>query len=409
MALKQQVVDRLLLSKSLLDRIRFQPIAVHDRHAVATNIITAHDAAELAIAAIADELDCLPANRAKTFLMDYFDPIEKKNGASPHGRDYLRQLNDVRNLLKHQGLYPDGRQWSRVAESVYQDVAKWCLDYLNIAFGELDESALLSDPEVKKLYDDAKQAATDGNYKQALEKIAVALSLVFENNAALRGLTVGNARSDEVIRLSGFGVHANDFLALQQFLPRVASYGEKQGVSEWKQSGFGHPGNWREDTVNFCLGAFLDVAIKIQDARWIPGALPRSVLYDQEIEALKDNVEIWTEVRKNNKGEVLSGFDLFTPGEVHREVILVLNRGTKLRASVSVAEESSGNSAKDAFFGGGIKTGRLLRVMGFSEEQKLNIYGNVLASDVKVSCVPRNDDFIRSYFPNLEALDWDPE
>jgi hypothetical protein len=47
--------------------------------------------------------------------------------------------------------------------------------------------------------------------------------------------------------------------------------------------------------------------------------------------------------------------------------------------------------------------------MGFSEEQKLNIYGNVLASDVKVSCVPRNDDFIRSYFPNLEALDWDPE
>ena len=78
MPLKPEVLDRLLLSKSFLDRIRFQPVPVHDRHTLAANIIAAHDAAELAIAAIADEVGCSHMNAGKTYLMDYFDPIEKK-------------------------------------------------------------------------------------------------------------------------------------------------------------------------------------------------------------------------------------------------------------------------------------------------------------------------------------------
>jgi hypothetical protein len=407
--MKQEVIDRLLLSKSLLDRIRFQPAAVHDRHSLATNIITAHDAAELAIAAVADELGCSPVNRGKTYLMDYFDPIEKATHSSPHGRDYLRQLNDVRNLLKHQGLYPDAKQWARVAETVYQHVTKWCSDYLNTPFSELDESALLSEPEVKKTYDAARRAFASRDYKGALEKIAVALSAVFDKNAALRGLTVGNPSSDDAIRLSGFGVHANDFLALQQFLPHVSTSGEKKGIPEWKQSQFGHPGNWREHAVGFCLRTFVDVAINIQDARWIPGAYQRFMLYEQEIEALKDNVEIWTDVRKDSKGEVLSGLDLFSPGVIDREVLHTLNRGEKLRASVNIATERSGNSAQDSFFGGGVKTGKVLSVMVLSAEPKLRLYGNVLATDVRVTCVPRDDDFIREYFPGLPIIDWEPE
>jgi len=122
--LKPRILDRLLLSKSFLDRIRFQPIATHDRHTLAANIIAAHDAAELAIAAIADELECSPNNASKTYLMDYLDPIEKKTNIAVHGKDYLRQLNAVRSQLKHQGLFPDAKQWARVAEGIYQHVAK---------------------------------------------------------------------------------------------------------------------------------------------------------------------------------------------------------------------------------------------------------------------------------------------
>jgi hypothetical protein len=266
-------------------------------------------------------------------------------------------LNGVRSLLKHQGLYPDAQQWARVAESVYQHVTKWCLDYLNIPLAELDESALLIDTEVKHLFDEAKKCVAKEDYKSALEGIAIALSIVFKNNAALRGLTAGEPSSDDAIRLSGFGVHANDFLALQQFLPHVDTYGDNAGIPKWKQSGFGHPGNWSEQAVDFCLRTFVDVAVKIQGARWIPGAFSRVQLYDQEIEALKDGVEIWTEVRKDVLGRTLTGFEAFLQGTVQREVVRTLNRGERLCAFVSIAQESTGSTAQDALMGGGVKKG----------------------------------------------------
>jgi hypothetical protein len=410
-SLKPGVLDRLLLSKSFLDRIRFQPIAVHERQTLAATLIAAHDAAELAIAAIASQLESLPKNKGNSYLMDYFDPIETKTGVSVHAKDYFSQLNRVRNNLKHEGLYPDSRQWSRVAEFVYQHVTKWCQDFLAIRFGDLNESALLHDETAKRLYDEARQSAAEKDFESALEKIAVALSIVFGENAALRGLTVGIPRSDDAIRLSGFGVHANDFLALQQFLPRVETYGKDAGVPIWKQSEFGHPGNWTGQTVDFCLRTFVDVATKIQGARWIPGALPRSALYDQQIEALKDTVEIWTEIRRDSTGRTLSGWDAFlgVAAKTEREVVRTLKRGETLRAFVSIATESSGDSTRDAFWGGGIKTGDTLQVMSFSTDSKDNLYGKVLASDVKVICVPKDDEFVKKYFPDLPTIPWEAE
>jgi hypothetical protein len=61
MPLKPEVLDRLLLSKSFLEKSRFQPVALYDRHTLAANIIAAHDAAELAIASVCDQLGCLPS------------------------------------------------------------------------------------------------------------------------------------------------------------------------------------------------------------------------------------------------------------------------------------------------------------------------------------------------------------
>jgi hypothetical protein len=405
--LKPNVLDRLLLSKSFLDRIRFQPVAVNDRHGLASSIIASHDAAELAMAAVADEIGCSPANTGKAYLMDYFDPIEKKTGTVAYGKDYAPQLNAVRTQVKHQGLFPDARQWSRVAETVYQHVSKWCQDYLKISFEDLDESALLTYQDVKGLYEEAKTCRDSGDFKTALEKISIALSIVFERNSALRGLTAGDSRSDDAIRLSGFGVHANDFLALQEFLPHVESRGTSAGLPQWKQSQFGHPGNWTEASVEFCLRTFVDVAIKIQDAHWVPGAIDRGVLYDQQIEALRDDVEIWTEVVE---GSMFSGLAATVMGgQSRREVLKTLKKGELLRASVSIAAEASGDSAKDALYGGGVKTGRVLSVWIFAQNPRNTLFGKVLASDVKVICVPKEDKFIGEYFPNLRAIEWEPE
>jgi hypothetical protein len=116
----QAVLERLLLSRALLDGIRFPSVADPDRLFVAKQIITAHDAAELALAAIAQHLNALPA-KDKCYLMDYFEPMrELYPGEDVPGRSYFSQLNRVRVDIKHLGIFPDPKQWVRTGERVWE-------------------------------------------------------------------------------------------------------------------------------------------------------------------------------------------------------------------------------------------------------------------------------------------------
>lgn len=393
MSLKPEVLDRLLLSKSFLEKIRFQPVAVQDRHTLAANIIAAHDAAELAIAGVCDQLGCLPQKGA-SYLMDYFESYKKARDKDLHAREYFRNLNSARSLLKHQGLFPDARQWSRVGETVFQHITKWCWDDLSQSFSDLDASALLLDADVKRLYDEARQNARERNYKATLEKLALALFTVFEKNVALRGFEAGNASTEDAIRVVGFGIHGNDFLALQQFLPHVSRWGKDANIPQWKQSEFGHPGNWREPSAEFCLRTFVDVAVKLQGAQWIPGPLSRDALYDQQIEALRDGVEFWRDVPEpipDNPWEVFSV-------KTTRETKQLLRRGEKLRAIVR--RSSAGGLGEIP--GGGLLSVTPLGAGTFES-------WNVVASDVKVTCVPRDSEAVKQYFPWIPEIDWEPE
>jgi hypothetical protein len=407
--LKPEVLDRLLLSKSFLEKIRFQPVAVHDRYTLASNIIAAHDAAEMAVAGICDQVGCLPQKGA-SYLMDYFEFYKKTRGVDLHAREYFRNLNTARNSLKHQGLFPDAKQWSRVGESVFQHITEWCWDNLTLSFSDLDESALLLDANVKQLYDEAKQSAHQQDYKAALEKLGLALSIVFEKNAALRGFEAGSASSEDAIRVVGFGIHGNDFLALQQFLPRVSRWGKDAGVPQWKQSGYGHPGNWRESSANFCLRVFVDVAVKLQDAPWIPGPLSRNVLYDQQIEALRDGVEFWRQVPDSTPESLGSESDssyawagLF--GKTKREIKQLLCRGEKLRANVRLVGASYG--VPETASGVDLVNGeKVLSVTPLGDKYET---WNVRASDVRVVCVPSESELVEKYFPGLPQIEWEPE
>lgn len=402
MALKQEVLDRLLLSKSFLEKIRFQPVALHDRHALAANMIAAHDASELTIASVCDQLGCLPQKGA-SYLMDYFESYSKARGKDLYAREYFRNLNSARNLLKHQGLFPDAKQWSRVGEIVFQHITKWCWDDLGQSFSELDESALLLDANVKHLYDAAKESAREGNHKITFEKLALALSAVFEKNAALRGFEAGNASTEDAIRVVGFGIHGNDFLALQQFLPHVSRWGKNANIPQWKQSAFGHPGNWEDRNAEFCLRAFVDVAVKLQDAQWIPGPFNRDALYDQQIEALRVGVDFWRDVPDDSLSgakEVL--FPLFP--KTKKETKQLLRRGEKLRAIVSRSSPSTALGVLAATLGGQAEVLSVIPTAARTYEP-----WNVLASDVKVTCVPRDTDWIKQYFAWLPEIEWEPE
>jgi hypothetical protein len=183
----------------------------------------------------------------------------------------------------------------------------------------------------------------------------------------------------------------------------VPSWGDDAGIPHWKQSGAGHPGNWNLQNVEFCLKTFVDVSIKIQGAQWIPRAIERDLLYGQQIEAINDRVEVWSYVKKDAEGKILSGFEGILRGTTEREVIRILGRGETMRATVRISTESSGNTLQDRLSGGGIQNAKVLSLMGQDDEGFF--YGYLSASDVRVTCVPKNVKYVKEYFPRLPTIE----
>ncbi|MFH1699115.1 MAG: hypothetical protein ABIE07_00895 [Candidatus Zixiibacteriota bacterium] len=102
--ISQEVIDRLLMAKSLLGTIESIEIENPDKYIVAHNILTAHDATELAIAGVAHHEDKLP--QKKTFL-SYFEALKNQIPNMESHISYFTQLNSVRVGIKHTGSFPD--------------------------------------------------------------------------------------------------------------------------------------------------------------------------------------------------------------------------------------------------------------------------------------------------------------
>ena len=199
---------------------------------------------------------------------------------------YFKQLNDARNSLKHAGNLPNTYQWSTVGQDVYEKISDICREILGISLDEIDESELLLNADAKGHFSLAKQARASGEFRLALEELGKALFISLENTPGLGGIRIGSAKAEDALKLTAFGISVNDFLRLQEFLPMVSAPPPDLSVPTevlWKQSGFGHPGNWREDVVDFCLTAYLRVALGVQTAAGIPYALEFSTLYGQQL------------------------------------------------------------------------------------------------------------------------------
>ncbi|MFZ5450202.1 MAG: hypothetical protein ACOZFS_16355 [Thermodesulfobacteriota bacterium] len=388
MHLPQDVVDRLLVAKGLLEKIRFVPTARPDRVSLAKVILSAHDAAELAAAAVARHLNCLPGPQ-KSYLMDILSEIKKTQNTSVPHRDYFSQLNTVRKAIKHEGVFPDPQQWYRVGELTYEYVSDWCQTYLGLSLDELDESALIRDEKVKEMYGDAMDSFRVEQYKETLEHLAYACEALFRSNQALRNLGVGKARAEDAIKLAAFGVHANDYLALQEFLPSLAYDRDYNLVIKWDQKSFGHPGNWTRDAAEFSLKTFVDVALRIQDADWIPGAIEFDLLYEHQITALEDGVEITQEK------PIKALADTLNQG---RAPVKTLNKGEFLKGRV---EPKSPKNFLLALLGQEPPTYSIIT----PDKQ---IHGDFDADKVHITCVPKDNALVRKYFPNLPEMDYEP-
>jgi hypothetical protein len=322
--------------------------------------------------------------------MDILSAIKKNKVAVVAGRDYFSQLNSVRIAVKHQGIFPNPQQWYRVGEITYEYVSEWCQDYLGLSLDELDESALIKDREVKEWYDKAKNAFRQGQYKECLEHLAYATKSLFRSNRALRNLSVGNPNAEDAIKLAAFGVHANDYLALQEFLPSFRfRAADKIYVVKWDQKKYGHPGNWTKTSAEFSLKTFVNMALRIQDAEWIPGAIGFDLLYEHEITALVDDVEITQEKPGSTLASICSP---------ERVVVRILKRNESLRCRVSPKERS---------WHGGLLSHLEPQIFSIFIDDPL-FWGEVQADKVHVTCVPKDNELVRDYFPDLPEIEYKP-
>ncbi|HRB16756.1 MAG TPA: hypothetical protein PK224_13255 [Nitrospira sp.] len=384
--LTDEVFRRLLIAKGLLGKIRFSNSAQPDRVMLASHILAAHDAAELAAAAIAHHLQA-GADKGKTFLMDYLPLIEKKahEGRQIEGRDYFSQLNDVRVALKHKGILPDAKDWRRVGERTWGYISVWCDEYFGLSLDGLDESGLISDPNVKAHYTTARATFEKGLYKECFEHLALACQKLFDENDALRNLSAGEAKAEDAIKLAAYGVHANDYLALQQFLPKVIISSQDPPACHWEQNLYGHPANWTERNAEFGLRAFVDLTLRIQDADWIPGPYAFHLIYDYKITAIDETVAV---VRERTPRSLLDAVI------EDKDEVRILKKGNSIRCRVIVQNPIS------------------LKLSDFAPDTLIivddeNITHRLKRSGVQITCVPREDPIIGKYFPDLSEIPYE--
>src|ERR1700674_5104632 len=212
MTLRKEVLHRLLLAKSILAAGGSAPLGQPNSHLVARQVLNAHDAADLLFASIADHQRKLGATGKAPSMVECLKLIESKK--SKH-EAYFKQLNDSRISLKHVGNLPNTNQWATVAQDVFEKLSSICQATLDISLEAVDESELLLSHKARMHLAAAKTARASQDFKLALEEIGKALFVSLEEAPDVGGVQVGRAKAEDALKLTAFGVSANDFLRLQ--------------------------------------------------------------------------------------------------------------------------------------------------------------------------------------------------
>ena len=403
MSLRKEVLHRLLLAKSILAAGRSAPSGQPNPHLVAKQVLNAHDAADLVFASIADHQRKLGATGKAPSMVECLKLIDSKK--SKH-EAYFKQLNEARIGLKHVGNLPNTNQWASVAQDVFEKLSSLCQATLSISLEELDESELLSNGEARAHLLAAKTARTSQDFKLALEELAKVLFIALEDAPGLGRIEVGRAKAEDALKLTAFGVSANDFLLLQEFLPMVSGYpsGEDwqfqiEGVL-WKQSGFGHPGNWRDDVADFCISTCSSVALSIQNAAPVPYAHEFSDVYKYKVTAKEDQVEVWEDLVAEGEHWAEVSSDKARPSRTRKRF---LKKGESVIVSpyahplVSDDQATSGESIKRVR----VSYDPMYGLPRFERAEFVSLSG------VDITCVP--SELYTRWFPALPEIPWEED
>jgi hypothetical protein len=293
-AIGHDTFDRLLLSRSLIAQLRFK--SANDRFAVAAHVLAAHDAAELAIAAVRSETAVPNISDTRALaLPDHLGLLKAHRHPNKdiEGRDYISKLNRVRVDLKHHGITPDKDQWGTVAEKVFGFISSWCEEYMSVDYAGLDAADLIQSEIIRDMLLGARNHLQQDRFKECLEKLAVAIEQssleLFPDGVYV---SPGHANAEEALTVSAYGIDPGRFLALQRLLPCLVTGDFVGADAYWDQRRYGHEANWNRPNAEFAYEETVNLLTRLQGATPYPTPLLYEHVFRDIVVVKRDSPEV---------------------------------------------------------------------------------------------------------------------
>lgn len=344
-----EILRRLILAKQLLRAAEAACFVRNDQWAFTRGIILLHDAAESALAAVADHLHAIRDPHKNVYLLQYCDLIQK---ADPQNKttlarrvpyqQQLKILNTLRNDAKHAGVLPDQHSNAHFPTTIAALIADVSQTYLGLSFADIRLTSLIRDETVRNYIEEAEEHKNAGNYEAALISLGYAMFNIVDHEAVPWSIfdrflpsrlrtrpTPSHVFPDfydvkHTVKLLQHGVDPYLHSRFHLMVPNVGRDTESgQAVYRWEKE-FGHSGNWTENNVAFCLNFCVDSALRFQREDEQNYSLVRfSSLFEDVIEPVGEQATIWNISSDTS--------DYFPRREPYvREALLILSAGESL-------------------------------------------------------------------------------
>lgn len=271
--IREEVFNRIIFAKKLYKDGELACNIGNDQMVFAKGLLLLHDATENALGAIADHLGAgLKGNK---YILDYFELIKK---ADTHKRTLpymipIRNLNTIRNNIKHQGILPDIKSNAHFPSTVYQLITDICQTYLGLDFSSLSLKNLIRDKKVLKFINRAEKEIADGKIRESLISLAYAMYYICESSSTFvlplffkqkELIFTEPYGSDQTIDLLENRVDPYLYHRFKNLTPVIGKNTKTYELTYWWDKTFGHPANWTGRNAKFCLDFCIDTALKYQ-------------------------------------------------------------------------------------------------------------------------------------------------
>jgi len=276
--IRNEVLARILLAKKIYNDAELACSNLIDQTVFTKGIFLLHDAAEIALAAVANHLNAEFKDR--NYLLSYYKLIKDqapRKGNVPLRRE-MERLNTIRNTAKHEGILPDTKSNAYLASAVYSLFEKICKKYLDLEFSSISLKSLIRDERIREYINKAEKNIDIGKIKEAFVSLAYAMFYICESLTIpllyppLSEDVKGEAqyyippmdKTAHMVNLIGHGVDLFQYDQFKTFVPKIGRY-KKSGKTfhQWDKY-FGHPANWTKEKAEFCLHFCIETALKFQ-------------------------------------------------------------------------------------------------------------------------------------------------